>query len=557
MFENLLANLPYNPSLVHQLGFYAKRMRGEAAVRRTGVVFLVLAFVVQFFAVVAPPQSTVAASNNDLVNGGFTSAAQAAADCRSNVAPIGQVGYGTILANYGITCDQVANANTISINSREWNGRLYSMGRLPYNLAGETPVTIGGSTVYVRNLWGWDSPGTTSTYQALNVTKPGGQTFLLLYNCGNLTSVGLPVPVAKPPQLSIYKTTSPGGPVADSYVKPGDVLFFRPYFNDTGGAASNVVMSDTQPAYTTYTWMGSGAASSWHYDSASHTAVWNYQSVPAGTVDDYTDVKFQVNADTPNGTKICNVASLSATGVASITSNKVCFTVKVNAPKPTPTPSQPLPPPPAPPAPVKPCQQALSSQDTIACVQIHKTAANLTQQLTNANGSTAQPGNVIQYTLYATNTGTAAVSNYVFQEDLSDVMDYAKVSDTGGGSLQGPGNTVLVWPALTINPGQTVSKQLQVTVDDPIPQTPVSSSDPEHFNLVMTNVYGNTININVPGSPIKSVETASAALPNTGPGSSLLIAAAILVVAGYFFARARLLADESALVMQETTTGGM
>ena len=126
MFNRLLANLPFNPSLVAQISFYGQRMRREASIRRLGFLFVALAFAVQFFAVVSPPQASLAASNNDLVNGGFSTPAEAADDCNSNVAD-----FGTILANYGITCAKVASAPTITIHSTDFNRQLFSMGRLP------------------------------------------------------------------------------------------------------------------------------------------------------------------------------------------------------------------------------------------------------------------------------------------------------------------------------------------------------------------------------------------------------------------------------------------
>ena len=82
-------------------------------------------------------------------------------------------------------------------------------------------------------------------------------------------------------------------------------------------------------------------------------------------------------------------------------------------------------------------------------------------------------------------------------------------------------NNIVVWAKQDIAAGATATVQITIKVKDPIPQTPVSSSDPEHFNLIMTNVYGNTINIKLPGSPEKQVEMAAATLPNTGPGETL------------------------------------
>jgi hypothetical protein len=115
----------------------------------------------------------------------------------------------------------------------------------------------------------------------------------------------------------------------------------------------------------------------------------------------------------------------------------------------------------------------------------------------------------------------------------------------------------VTWPAVNIDAGKTATVQVSVKVDDPVPQTPTSTSDPDDFNLVMTNVYGNTINIKVPGSPAKTIETTAAVLPNTGPGTSIFIGAVIVMVAGYFFARSRLLARESAIAIEDKINGGL
>jgi uncharacterized repeat protein (TIGR01451 family) len=670
MFEELLSILPYNPSLINQLGFYGKRLRAERTVRRIGLIFIVLAFLVQFFAVLSPAQSTVADSTNDLVNGGFSSASEAANICNQNTD-----GYGTILANYGITCAKVASANTVTLTSTDYSRQLFSMGRLPYPLAGETQITIGqSSNYYVRYLWAWDT-GPPSTYQALNVTSVGGQTFFLLYGCGNLTSVGLPVPVAQPPAITVSKTTSPGFPAANSTVTPGEVLSYRIVYGNSGGPAQNVVISDPMPANTTFSSIGGGAQTN-SFNPTTHIAEWGWSTLPAGANNDYDEVAVTVNPGVPNGTKICNVATLSATGVPTLTTNQVCMIVSV--PTPTPTPVTPVltiakttttgfpeanstvtpgtilsyklaftnntataqnvvinDPLPAnttlssmtdgnsstrsyssssnnakwtwdsvpantttdyvnvsvkvnantpngtkvcntadisatgvstissnqvcmnvyqPPTTTQ-CAANLSSQDTIACVSIHKTAANLTEGISNANGTTAQPNDDILYTLYAQNQGETPVQGYVFEDQLSDVLDYANVINLYGGTINSDGE--VSWPAETIAPGQTTFEQVEIKVMNVIPQTPVSSSDPEHYNLTMTNIYGNTININVPGSTAKTIETTSAALPNTGPGSSLFIGAVIVMLAGYFLTRSRLLAKETAIAIHDNINGGL
>jgi hypothetical protein len=449
MFEKLISILPYNPGTIDRFYFYANRIRSEKNLRRLGLIFIVLSFLIQFFAFFSPSTPTLAASPNDLINGGFSSAQQAANDCYSNLE-----GYKTILANYHISCTTVANANTITINSTDWNHQLWSMGRLPYPIAGETQIAINGiGNLYVRYLWGWDRPGTTSNYQALNVTSPGGQTFLLMYACGNLVSVGFPVPYTPP------------NPVPTTAPTPAPAPTPTP-----------------TPAPT----------------PAPAPAPAPKQVCPSGT------------SGTP----------------PDCASNK-------------------------PPIPSPECEQLLSTENPYSCIVINKTASNITQQLLNANETTAAAGNIIEYSLVAKNIGNQNV-NYVFQDNLSYVLDYSKLTNSGGGTLET--NNELIWPSVTIAPNQIVHKVFQVTIDNPIPQTPASTSDPNYFNLIMTNTFGNTIQIKLPSTPIRTIETTTTTtLPNTGPGTSIFIGAIIVVIASFFFYRSRLILEESEIVIKETT----
>ncbi len=540
MFEKLLSSLPFNPGIVQQISFYYQRIRAEQNVRRIGLIFLVFAFLIQFFAFISPPVPTLAASPNDLINGGFSSAAEAASYCRSNLEQ-----YGTILGYYGITCNQVANANTITINSDDWNHQLWSMGRLPYNITGETPVSIPGLnySLYERYLWGWDKPGTSSNYQVLNVTSTGGQTFLLMYACGNLVSVGFPQPVKHPPNITLSKTTIPGFPAANSNIAPGTTLGFRIYFNNLGGAASNVYVTDPEPANTSEVWMGSGGATLYNYKG--NSANWYYANFPSGATNYYVDVEYKVNSNTPNGTNICNTASIISAQTPTQNSNKICFTVKTKSPPPPITP------------PVKktqpPCELQLSSQNAGACVTISKSATNITDNILNANGTTAAAGNIIKYTLSAKNIGSNTVKNYQFSDNLSYVLDYSKITSTGGGIIGS--NNQITWPVTNISPNQTVTESFQVKIDNPIPQTPSSTSDPNYFNNKMTNTFGNTITISLPPTTTQVIQSTSSALPNTGPGTSIIIGAVVVAIAGFFFYRSRLLAKEAKLAVMDS--GGM
>ncbi len=74
MFRKLVSSLPFSPALVGQLGFYARRLSREQVSRRLGLIFTVLAIVVQSFALLSPPEPTYAASytNECIFNKGIT-----------------------------------------------------------------------------------------------------------------------------------------------------------------------------------------------------------------------------------------------------------------------------------------------------------------------------------------------------------------------------------------------------------------------------------------------------------------------------------------------------
>jgi uncharacterized repeat protein (TIGR01451 family) len=452
MFEKLLSQLPYNPGLAHQVSFYSRRMREEASIRRIGMVFIMLAFFVQFFAVLSPPQSSLAASSNDLVNGGISSGHDAAVACHNNTR-----GYGNIMAYYGIPCGDLRDAPTMNIHARDYSNSLFSLGYNPYGKPGETPVKIGGNTLYWRFLWSW--PYGSQPIKVLKLVKHG-VTFFVMYDCGNLVSVG--IPGASPVGLG-------GG---------------QPLPTPPVGVAPSQPVSKPTPA-------------------------------PSPTPTAAPPTPTPSPALTPTPTPCQYDSSITA-------DNTSC----------------------------KPCDKSQDGQDAASCVIIHKTATNTTQSLADANNTTAQAGDVIVYTLFAKNIGKADIKDYVFVENLSDVKDYADITNLGGGTLDATGQAT--WPSKDIKAGETIKQEITVKVKSPVPQTPVSASDPGHFDLIMTNVYGNTININLPGSPGKAVEAAATSLPNTGPGTSMAVGAAILIVGGYFYSRSRLLAKESNLALQES-----
>lgn len=477
MLEKFLAKLPYNPNLVQQFAFYAKRLHQEKAVRRIGLFFVLLAFFVQFFAFISPPQATMARSNNDLIDGGISGKTDATTYCKNNTAS-----YGTILSYYGISCSDISAATTVSLKSTAANGQLYSMGRLPYGLKGETPVNISGKTYYWRYLDAWDS-GPYSTYTALQgKSSVTGKTFYILFNCGNLVFVGLPAPPARCQwDSSIYASSSACVPPKCALDKslPADSPNCKACPYNSGILKNNAAcVQCPYPGLGTITKGDAKCIPPCPYNSAITTA------------------------------------------------DAAC----------------------------KPCSAAQTQDDKTACLELSKSAKNDTQNIADANGTTANAGDTITYTLYVKNDGKATVPKFVIQENLSDVLDYADVVDLHGGTLSD--TQIVSYPAQDIKAGETATEQITVKIKNPIPTTPASTSDPGHYDNTLTNVYGNTVNIKLPPNVVQTTSQLTTTLPNTGPGTSVFIGFIITAFVGFLFARTRLLSKETDLALRDPVTNG-
>lgn len=112
MFRKLISNLPFSPTLIHDVGFYAKRLRKEEATRRLTVLFVVLALVMQSLAVFSPPDSANASSEQDIVKGGVSTLDDFLLRYDHNEDDIKD-----ILTTIGITRSEVSNATKGTIAS--------------------------------------------------------------------------------------------------------------------------------------------------------------------------------------------------------------------------------------------------------------------------------------------------------------------------------------------------------------------------------------------------------------------------------------------------------
>lgn len=505
MFYKLLSNLPFNPSLINQVAFYAKRLRQESSIRRMGFIMLALTMLIQLFAVISPAQPSLAQTNNDIIPGGFGSQSAAVSHCQNN-----DYSYKQILARFNITCDNVSAGSVQWIHSTDYNKQLYSLGRLPYNKAGEVPVQVNGiaGNFYMRYLWSWDTHG-ASAYQAVVGHSSTGAVFMLLFDCGNVVIVGppsTPPPVVVPPP--------PAKCPLDSSLLASDSRCTPCTYNDQIITSSPSCQPPVCPLDHSISSLDARCTTC-PYDT----------SILKGNV---------------------NCARCTYQGLGSIASTDVNCKPRCTYDS-TIAQDSPL---------CKPCKASQNQNDAVVCLVLSKSAQNLTRTILNADGSTAEPSDVIEYTLSASNTGKATVKGYVVQENIGDVLDYADVIDFHGASEDS--NHLVSWPKADLLPGQTVQKRLTIKVKSTIPVTNTPSANPGSFDCVMTNVYNNAVNIKVDCPIVKQVEVVTTTkLADTGPGTSIAIGFGLTVIVGYFFARSRLMTKElDAIRVEYTSSGG-
>lgn len=537
MFKKLLSNLPFNPSLIGQVSFYAKRLHHETAVRRAGFVMLAMAMVIQTFAVISPPQSSLQASpNTDLINGGFSSKQEAVNHCRNNTQD-----YKTIMSHFGISCASISDATVTNIAPRDFDGRLYSMGRQAFGVPGETPVRVpGAGTFFVRHFW---SLNHDTSYKALKGKDSQGKTFFILFGCANLVTIGVPAP---PPPKDVCENK----PGTQTDPKDCDVC------PNTPGIQTEKSQCDVCPNVTGVQLNESecdqcpdkpGNQNKPKCDvcpdkPGEQTSAKDCDVCPnrpgiqidknecdvcpdtAGTQG--SEDECDVCPNTPGTQTNKNDCDLCPDKPGTQTSDSDC----------------------------KPCEESQTNDDLTACLIYNKTARNNTQNIADANGTTATEGDQIEYTLTTKNNGKVTIKDYHVNESLGDVLDYADVVDLHGGTMGQ--YSIVTWPKADIKAGQSLTNKITIKIKDVLPNTPISSTDPAHYDMVMTNVYGDTVNIELPPSVTKQIELATTELPNTGPGTSLAIGFTLTVIVAYFLARSRLLAKELDIVRADFGAAG-
>lgn len=531
MFRKLVSNLPFSPALVGQLGFYAKRLRKEETTRRIGLIFTALALVVQGFAVFSPPESANAANGNNIIYGGFRSKDELLSIYDQNRDSAGHTDIQQIYTHFGITRQDIANSSQANFNSRDFNLTIKSVGRSTYEWQ-RSPIAITGTstTVYESLLYKFDTTSWTipngSSYPALIGKRAAdGQWFAIMMGCGNPAYIALPPPPPQPAAACSSLTIAP-------ITRTRFALNSSATANNgaTISSYSYVIKDSTDKIIDTRSISSNQATNTLNYDftkDGSYTVTLTVNTSLGPKTDGACKKPVTVSPE-PR-------CPLNPDLVAS---NPDC----------------------------KPCEDDKTiwykDKDCKSSFELSKTVKNATQRNDNANNTVAKPGDRIEYYLTIKNTGKTTGS-YVMEDNMSDVLEYADMIDTGGGTLAKkdaftPVEKIhtITWPSVSVKPGETIQKIVSVQIKSTIPATPQSTGNPESYNCRLVNDFsGHPTTIMVDCPTPKVVERVVTELPKTGVTENIIFAGAILAIVAYFYARARQVKKEVRLIRKDLNAG--
>lgn len=524
MFKKIVSQLSFSPALVGQLGFYAKRLRKEQATRRLGLVFVALALVVQSLVVFQAPEPANASNANDMVPGGLGTGSSLSIN--RFLAPYDRNDrhLKDIMNMAGITRAEIAAMKFSTVEA----GTSISYGF--ENRAGSKAVTIVDrnhspvTTLYGRNMTVWGYKPSDRIYAFVGHSEKAGW-FAIIRACGNLVTRKLiktppppepPTPPPAPANIIANKTglnITRGNVDASKVVaRENDTLTYTVKVSNTGGTAKQVTMQDNLSEVLNFSQLTNAGGGS--LNQASKVLTWPTVNLKPGTSVAKT-YSVKMKSSLINTTTQCKMTNRFI---------DKSLTVPVGCKTPP------------------------------ADVVVSKSAANITQGNIDATKTTAHASDRITFTLTAENKGGTA-KDFIFDDTLSDVLEYAKLLDTGGGTFNEQ-TKKLNWPTVSLKPGQKEVRTFSVQLLASIPATPQGVSDNTSYDCRIDNTfYEAFVSIPVLCPTPKVIEQVTPELPQTGPRENITFAVIVFAIVVYFYLRSRQLNTEVRLIRRDINGG--
>lgn len=518
MFKKIVSQLSFSPALVGQLGFYARRLRKEEATRRMGLIFVALALVVQSLVVFQAPEPSNAASSADFIPGGLGLGSARSLDKFLGPYDRNERHLQEVFNYFGITRQEITATTFGHFSAGTKIGFGYT------NKPGASPVTITDAnykpvtTVYGRKMTTWTSASSQVYGYVGHSSKIGW--FAIMQSCGNLAVERIP-PIPTPPPApakivankTAINTSQNNIDASKTTARANDRITYTVTAQNTGGTAKAVDLKDNLRDVLSFSKLVDNGGGT--FDAETMNLSWPSVTLNPGSkvTHSYT---VQMNSSLVTTKTDCRMDN-------AFLGNDITIPVGCTTPP--------------------------------AKIELTKTALNISQGNIDATTATAQEKDRLTFTLTVSNTGGTA-KEFTFEDDLTDALEYAKLTDSGGGSYNKETH-ILSWPAITLKPGDQQVRTFSMQVLDTIPATPKGLSDPASYNCMIENTFYTT-SVSIPVdcvNPPKVVERVVTELPKTGPGENILFAGIVLAVVVFFYLRARQLGTEVRLIRRDINGG--
>ncbi len=199
---------------------------------------------------------------------------------------------------------------------------------------------------------------------------------------------------------------------------------------------------------------------------------------------------------------------------------------------------------------------ACQTQSTISetpRVNLSKSVSNITQGVANASGTTVKSGDIVEFRLVTTNVTSSDYKNYHGADYFGDVLQYSEISDSNELYKQGlslGADNYIRWNTASLKANTVETKIIRVKIKNIVPTTNTPSNVSPDYDCRISNNYGNEVLMNVECPLVKEVAKNATSLPNTGPGTTVVIGFIVTTVVGYFFARARIMSKEIEVIRE-------
>lgn len=180
---------------------------------------------------------------------------------------------------------------------------------------------------------------------------------------------------------------------------------------------------------------------------------------------------------------------------------------------------------------------------------------NLVKSL-NVDSLNAQAGQSITWNLSIVNTTTGSISEDIWFA-VGDISEYAHITNVSdGGSLVSSGSHIL-WPHLTIGPGDRLNLTVTGYIDHNIDLTARQPYNLHSYDCTLTASFGNTTNTTIACPIVKQVESLFHRLQNTNSSVVLTIYISIFALNLIAYLSLRLRSKELRIIRRQLNTGGL